>query len=59
MSKPIINIINTPESYSPKNKPEILNMMNESTDKIKMIIEYEVKAANGGSYILMTNISRF
>lgn len=40
----------SPESYNPK-KPEIANMMKESAGKIEMNKAYEVKTANGGSYI--------
>ena len=40
-----------PESYSPKNKPEILNMMEENTGRIETNEAYQVKTANGGSYI--------
>lgn len=40
-----------PESYSPKNKPEILNLAEELADVIKMNTVYPVKTANGGSYI--------
>jgi len=51
MSEPIRKPKQTPESYNPKNKPEILNMMEESAGKFKMKNTYQVKAANGGSFI--------
>lgn len=41
----------TPESYSPKVKPEILSMAEENAGKIRLAKAYEVKTANGGSYI--------
>ena len=34
MSEPIKKLKQTPESYSPKNKPEILNMMEENATNI-------------------------
>jgi len=51
MSEPIKKTEQQPESYSPKKKPEILNLMEESAGKIKMKQTYERKTANGGSYI--------
>ena len=50
MSEPIKKPRRTPESYNPK-KPEIANMIKESAGKIDMKKAYEVKTANGGSYI--------
>ncbi|MDR0409630.1 MAG: hypothetical protein LBH18_04450 [Spirochaetaceae bacterium] len=51
MSEPLRKPKQSPESYNPKNKPEILNMMEESAGKFKMNNAYQVKTANGGSYI--------
>jgi len=48
MSKPAEKAGGPLESYSPKKNPEILNLM-ENAGKINMT--YEVKTANGGSYI--------
>ena len=47
MSKPAEKIVR-PESYSPKKRPEILNLM-EDAGKNRMA--HETKTANGGSYI--------
>ncbi|MDR1630668.1 MAG: GNAT family N-acetyltransferase [Oscillospiraceae bacterium] len=41
---------NNTESYSPKNKPEILSMA-EKAAEAKTAIAYSVKSANGGNYI--------
>ncbi|MCL2665829.1 MAG: GyrI-like domain-containing protein [Defluviitaleaceae bacterium] len=43
MSEPARKIKQTPESYTPKNKPEILNMMEQSTMKMKP--QAEIKPA--------------
>lgn len=51
MSEPVKKIKPAPESYSPKNKPEILRMAEESAGKTEMKKEYQIKTANGGSYI--------
>jgi len=40
----------SPESYSPKHKPEILSMAEEAT-KVRTEIAYSVKSESGGSYI--------
>ncbi len=42
---------NNPESYSPKNKPEILRVAEEGAGKIGFDKVYNVKTANDGSYI--------
>lgn len=51
MSKPIKKIKQTPESYSPKNKPEILRMVAENAERTETHKTYVVIASSGGSYI--------
>lgn len=51
MSEPIKKKFElTPESYSPKVKPEILSMA-EQAAKTRTKIAYSIKSANGGNYI--------
>lgn len=51
MREPIKKIKQTPESYSPKNKPEILRMAAENAERTETHKTYAVIASSGGSYI--------
>lgn len=51
MSEPVKKIEKAPESYSPKTKPEILRLTEETAGKSVLTKAYGVKTANGGSYI--------
>jgi len=42
---------NNPEGYSPKNKPEIIKMVEQNAGKGRLQPMNRVKTANGGSYI--------
>ncbi|HBN86232.1 MAG TPA: hypothetical protein DDZ89_20605, partial [Clostridiales bacterium] len=45
------NIKQTPESYSPKKKPEILRLAAENAERTEQHKTYAVISSNGGSYI--------